>query len=263
MIRRLSRVLPHLRQVGGGSMRERVVFLHIPKCGGTSVARAIGAAYGWSAGRRGQIVHLNPAASWRGSRTAELSLFEFREHLLLYEMARPNVRYITGHYPFSETAVREHGRDWEVITVLRHPVDRWFSHYFYNRYKNSSHFSTDITLDAYVDSETGRGQGRTYVRWFSGDLSDDWSGASTDRAIENVDRCALVGLLEHLDVFRNDFRNRFGVTLRIPRLNRNPGPSAAREEAVTEEIMRRVEELCEPDLRVYDHVLERSVHRRS
>lgn len=257
MIRPVARLLPQLRQIGGGRLEERILFLHIPKCGGTSVADAIGAAYPWRPWRQSREVHLDPAASWRGSRLAGMALFDFREKLLLYEMGRPHIRYITGHYPLSETALDQLGDAWNVVTVLRHPVDRWFSEYFYNRHKESRYFAHDQTLDEYLGSHTGRVQARMYTRWFSGELSDDWADASVDRALRNVDRLAVVGLLEDLGQFRDDFHARFGVRLRIPRLNRNPRTSAEQAREVGEDQRARVRELCADDLRIYRHVRDR------
>jgi hypothetical protein len=221
------------------------------------VADAIGAAYPWRPWRQNRHIHLDPAASWHGSRITDMGLFDFREKLLLYEMGRAHIRYITGHYPLSETALAEFGEDWNIVTVLRHPVDRWLSEYFYNRHKQSQYFAHDQDIEEYLDSHTGRVQARMYVRWFSGELSDDWSNAPVDRALRNLDRLAVVGVLEHLDRFRDAFRDRFGVTLRIPRLNRNPQTAEQQARVLSDAVRARIEALCADDLQIYHHALNR------
>ncbi len=252
----MSRLLAHVRQIGGGRLDQRILFLHIPKCGGTSVREAIGASYGWRPGRQSRSARLDAQASWQGSRLSGTDLFAFRERLLLYELCRPHLQYIAGHYPLSETVLDEFGDDWDVITVLRDPVDRWLSEYFYNRHKRSEYFAHEMDLEEYAESRTGRISAMTYARWFSGDPSGCGVAASVDRALHNLDRLDLVGVLEHLDDFRARFRDHYGVSLRIPRLNRSPRSMEQQTAAIGPELRSKAEALCAGDMRLYRHALE-------
>jgi hypothetical protein len=84
--------------------------------------------------------------------------------------------------------------------------------------------------------------------------TEDYAGREAiDRARANLHRFAVVGLLEGLDLFRAQFRQRFGVRLELPRLNRRPRAAPSSREVVTAELRSRIAEVCRPDQEVYDY----------
>ena len=98
-------------------------FMHIPRCGGTSVEHALRKIYPNAAG-------LQAAASFRATQALypeasssekDFHMFKLRESLLLYHMGR-HIPLVHGHYGFSEPAYREFGTKYRFITVLRDPV---------------------------------------------------------------------------------------------------------------------------------------------
>lgn len=95
-------------------------------------------------------------------------LADYQEHLLIYYLYLKQIRYITGHFIFKTAVFSEFRFDWDFITVLRHPVSRWFSHYFFNRHKTSDHFTTDLDLQTYMKSERGISQGHFLVYYLTG-----------------------------------------------------------------------------------------------
>src|SRR5438876_5474583 len=86
---------------------KRIVFHHVPKCGGTSVGRALRRAYILSQ------ASVTPEESFRAltavkERADRLispirDVYEFRELMLLY-LLYSDVRCIAAHIPFSEIA---------------------------------------------------------------------------------------------------------------------------------------------------------------
>lgn len=182
-----------------------------------------------------------------------------REHLLLYMMEKPDVHYISGHFCYSNRAHQKHGDMWEFVTVLRHPVDKWFSQYFYNRYKKSTHFGIDADLESYIESEEGRALGKDFIAKLTQGVPPQQldSAEAIDCARRNLDTFAVVGVLEHVDRFAEQFEERFGVRLYIGRENQNPVSKNVQTEQVSPAILDRVWEICQPDLAVYRHALHR------
>lgn len=238
--------------------KRKVFFLHIPKCGGSSIDRAISAHYKSPMRITSDaIFRLNASASLKASQVCGLTLADYREHLLMYYLSQKQIRYITGHFVFKTAVFSEFIPDWDFITVLRHPVSRWFSHYFFNRHKTSDHFSTDLDLQAYMKSERGISQGHFLVYYLTGQGAGLQSvlGSTVAEAIENLDKFAIAGCLEHLDVFKRQFEKRYGVKLNISRKNVNPLAKTHQKDQITEEIRRKVENICRPDLDVYNYLL--------
>ena len=146
-------------------------------------------------------------AATRVSSKLDLDLMSYRENLLLYHLAKEDCRLVTGHYNWSDRAYRLFGDEWKFVTVLRHPVKKWLSQYYFNRYKDipAQHFQIDMDIDEYMNSEEGRALGHDQVSKLS-DLAITEPDAMLEAALENLDRFDVVGLTEHLDRFQRGFR---------------------------------------------------------
>lgn len=235
---------------------ERLMFLHLPKCGGTSLHAALNGVY---VHRNHHVTHLDPHASKKAAKILGDSIQDFRIRLLLYHMAHEKSRYISGHYAFSERAWNEFGNKWKFMTVLREPVARWYSTYFYNKYKtNSDHFRIHEPLDVFVESETARGEGNMYVQLLTEDRDAE---DAVKRVIGNLQRFHLVGVLEEMDTLVRDCERVLGVSLKVGQ--KNTSPRTEQEDEITPEIDKRVRLLCEPNLRVYEAVRERIIQQGS
>ena len=76
-----------------------------------------------------------------------------------------------------------------------------------------------------------------------------------DEAIDNIKKFSIVGCLEHLDKFRQQFEDIQKVQLNISTSNINPLARSKQQQQISEEIRLRVEKICEPDLKIYNYVL--------
>jgi hypothetical protein len=142
--------------------------------------------------------------------------------------------------------------------VLRHPVKKWLSQYYFNRYKDipAQHFQIDVDIDEYMDSEEGRALGHDQARKLS-DLAITGPDAMLEAALENLDRFDVVGLTEHLDRVQRDFGQCFGTAIDISRLNINPAQKRQQTALESPVIHKRVEALCRHDMLLYRTALEK------
>lgn len=252
------------RRTAAGNAIDTSVFIpHVPKCGGTSIKNALAEAYGLRAGiqidLRGNIHHdafsmLDPFASKKAADQLGVPLHVHREHVLLHLMGLPNRKLISGHFHFSEAAYREYYSRYTFVTLIRDPVERWYSQYFYNRDKKGTHFAVEDALEEYVCSPTGRSTGSSIAQYFAG--SDCGAERIVECAITNLGRFDVVGVLEELNVFKRELKHALGANINIPIRNTSPTPADQKRREITPEIHRKVVELCKPDREVYDYVVK-------
>jgi hypothetical protein len=222
-----------------------------------------------------RLIRVNPQATLNArlalneERSPEFSIppdFSMRipEYLLLYFMSKPGVKYISGHIPFSEIAHRRFGNRFAFVTILRDPVERWISEYSFNRFKNSTHqkHTANMDIDAYLESARGKAQGGQYVLFLGGRINggDYSSKGALKRAVENLQKFAVIGCVEDLEGFAWRFYERFGVKLEIGTRNVNPGPADWKTQTITANVRRQIENICERDSEIY-HCLQQSLRR--
>ena len=158
------------RSAADAVIPQRFVFHHIPKCGGTSVGRAL---------RRRCLLSqatISPEASYRAFELFStrndreqmlIDVLDFREQMLLYLMFE-DVRGISAHVRFSEHAYDKFSGRYKFITVLRHPVERFISNYFWSAGKPEAHGRIEEDLGAFLETDRARRLGATLVEYLCG-----------------------------------------------------------------------------------------------
>ena len=232
-----------------------LVFHHVPKCGGTSVGMTIRRRYLLS--QTGIVP--GPSFFAAGSITMSsdrLSVLqqakEFRERLLLYHLYN-GVRCVSAHVRFSTVAYENFHASHGFITMLRDPVERYISHYFYGAGRDG-HMSIDMPLDEFVETEEGRQYGAAYCDYFSGlSAFEDFGTANAiARAKRNLSLFAVVGFLDDLGDFRQRVGKEFGFRPRVGHKNRGLASIKGIEKSVSPQTLDRIELLCSPDREIYE-----------
>lgn len=251
---------PQFRQLLGGQTSKKIFFLHIPKCGGSSLAKAVQNTYGFSENivkRKRNLISLDPVRSRKISEITGVLRKDFEEKFLMYNMLNEHIKYIGGHFNYSYRAMENFKEEWHFITILRDPVSRWISNYFFNKYsnviRNNSHYVINCDIDSFLNSEQALSFGTTYIQRLTGIVSPN--EAKTDQAInhaiENLKKFSLVGTLERLDVFAEDYNKLFQAKLFIPFNNSNPLSKLKQKTEITDDIYKEIEKICEPDYQVW------------
>ena len=244
--------LSRLRDCCFGYSSANVVFIHLPKCAGNSLRQAMERHY-----PRSRIDHLSSKESKLSADFLGADLLTYRRGLLVYQLRLGGSRrLLIGHYPADPQICREWSPQWHFVTVLRDPVARWLSHYFY-AYRADSPFAINQPLDEFVTTDEARDIATLYVRHLGGleHKGEADLGTRIKHACQTLDLMSVVGCVEHMDRFSEQFHRRFGWVLKVGVANTNPVAPSRQYEQATPEICRQVQELCEPDRRVYAHAL--------
>jgi hypothetical protein len=210
-------------------MPPALIFLHIPKAAGTTLHRIIDRQY-------------DPSAVYTidGARVRD-SLDAFKK---LPSDIRNRIKIIKGHMSFGLHCHLP--QPCTYFTMLRHPVDRVISHYYFvlehpDHYLHQRVTSNSMTLADYVDAgvskELDNGQTRS-LSGVGGTLPfGSCDSATLEMALENLNRhFSVVGLTERFDesllLFKRAFgwRNVFYVRQNVGRMR--PGIEQVSKEAL-------------------------------
>lgn len=251
--------------------RKKILFLHIPKCGGTSLRNAISATYGLRQLVTPNCVNFLDAGSagYAAAKTG-LDVYEFRDVLLAYWFSIPRSRFISGHFALYGNGSGPLSKDWEVITLLREPISKFISGYKYNRYfRNPAHVwredgvsymeRVEADIEDFLNTDYALEFGSDFVRQITkcSSVSDAYRDDVIKETIERLEAMRLVGVLEHLERFVSDFERIFEVRLRVPHVNKSPA-KRANGIIVTDELRKRIAEISEPNIQIYEHFLRRA-----
>lgn len=243
------------RMMTQAKLRHPCVFMHVPKCGGTSLSEGlyslvplnlkIGILDSPSIRRAMALHHFDRDEDRtfhdEGDEVATIS--DFRERLLLMHLAH-ECHLIHGHFLFSETAYRHFGDRYKFVTILRDPIARTVSSY--RMAVRTEHFQGDF--DAFLESAKGRRMALHNLRYFSGipDVAAGDEAVALEKAKTNLALFSVVGFIEDQSGFLERFRDVFGRAPSLGHYNR------ARENRleITADQRKRLEALCGPDLEI-------------
>lgn len=232
---------------------QRIAFLHVPKCGGSSLTAALSKHYyPGRTTRRRNVEHLNGIASEYAVSITQVPQMTLKRAFLAYTLAATPARLITGHFAFSRPVHEAYKDRWDFISLLREPVARWLSNYSYNLGQDTI-FGIDAPLEEFVSSERAASLGTMITRTFGevNTAAEAHDRGTIQSAITALRDLALLGRLEDLADFSATFEARYGRRLEIPRVRVTDAKKRVRPADLSPELQARIAELCAPDLEVY------------
>jgi hypothetical protein len=141
------------------------------------------------------------------------------------------------------------------ITILREPVSRYISHYFWDFDGPEEWARIRVGIDDFVESEQGRHYALLFGENYSGLPADaDFGSAqAVEAAKRNLDKFAAVGFLDDMAGFKRRLKDVLGISLNIRHENKGKVKDQTKKRVVTPEVRRRIEQLCAPDIEIYEY----------
>ena len=251
------------------SIEHKILYVHLPKCGGTSLKNAITSRYGMRAYMSpNHVFHLDAASSVKTAASLGVNLYEHRKQILYYAM-NSKAKFISGHFPFGEDIYNQFYPMWRFITILREPVNKWISNYYYNKYNNDPKHVWKIgaNIEEFIDSDRASAYGSDYVDQIVGmeHVSKKESIKKISKAISLLEKFDVVGILEDMEKFKKDFLSMFGVKLQLfhenssPLKNRQSSSTSGliMRQEISEEMLNKIKVICEPNIEVYNFFLNK------
>ncbi|MCB4455347.1 sulfotransferase family 2 domain-containing protein [Leisingera sp. McT4-56] len=245
---------------------KRIVFFHVPKCGGSSVRDALKSAYREkNLTARNVVFHLDSHTSKSSSDLMGENLAVHREHVFLYKFMLRKYFLLTGHFPYSDSVAKAKAKNDLFVTLLRDPFDRKLSQYYYNRHKadHQAHFGTDLSLEDWLQKSIESTKPGSYTRYFCGNVrleqgADETDGqfvqGRVDAAIKNLRTFDVVGNVSDMAGFAGEVSRKSGLSVSIDHLRRSPKSGYPKFRQQPKHIQALLEASCEHDVRIYESV---------
>lgn len=224
----------------------KIIFPHIMKTGGTTVNNYLQNFF-----HQNEVLY--DASVWD-----ELKTVSF-EHI-------EKARFVRGHFEQTITDFFGPHNGFEIIGLLRNPVQRVISHYWhlmkapdidpaYNFIRERN-----LSVEEFVNSPECAFIASNYQvsMYGAGQPVGAETPPDTDslrKAKEHIDRCCVVGVTEELDGFIHNLAEHFGFASTPPELGKNRSYRSQMD--LSDELVNTIERMNALDLELYDYVLHR------
>lgn len=265
--RRLRQGIASFKFAVNRSPQRGVVFHHIPKCAGSSVGSAIFQNYPpWQYGEVSAVSTVEAVRFFSdGTAAGSNAILDAADPLwaaihhhrlhLLYTLLASGTKAVRGHVVYHADLHRQFAQSHVFVTILRDPIERFVSQYFFNKHVHTyARLAPDFgTADL---ERIGPLWGSTITLYLSGgprhgrfalDGDRDHRVAEAKRAVEAMD---AVGFIDRMPLFQRRLAAVGGVRIEIGRRNVRPPRNDSDEERWIRDAAPR---FCAPDLEVYDH----------
>ena len=242
----------------GSGLNRPCAFLHLPKCGGTSLAAGlygtvplhlrIGVIDAISTRRAAAITAFgrdDPVLCHEELEHGHLT-FALRQQMVLVHMAWGS-RLIHGHFFLDDKILEHFASGYGLVTMMRDPADRALSNY--RMAVRAGVIPDDV--DAWLDGPVGQSMAQACLRYLFGQnvVPPKDLARALDTALGRLEMFSVIGFLENVPAFQSEFARQFGPRPAMPSFNVGSGPAVRLTDGQAE----RLERLVAADRQLYRH----------
>lgn len=246
----------YITKIISQSNKHKLLFIHVAKCGGVSITKSLRYKYLLS------YTGLNSGASLMAAVDAAdpyedyyQSVLTYRDLLLKYFM-NTRSRFISGHFAYNDW-IDDYLNKFIVMTVLREPIERFVSSYYYNKNKNeNSPWKVNCSLSEFCETKQGIFTGMDYGIMFSGikDSAILNQDIVINNAINNLNKIHICERIEDVDRIKESILEHANIKVKIKKLNVNKNRKKITD--IDEYTLDKIKNVCLVNTRIYNEMFE-------
>jgi len=257
-----------VRSMARSRRRTGLVFHHIPKCAGSSVAATLRKQYApWQHRRVPSEAtvhtssyffdeagfHKNLRLKAGDPRWKAIHAYRLQ---FLHTLLNNGAKAVSGHVYYHPGVHEQYQETHSFVTILRHPVDRFVSQYFFNKY-GTPYVASPGEFDEEELEREGLAWGSALTCFLGGGRSLFAAGETPNMAAlvgeakKAIETLNVVGFVDRMDLFQRMITETVGIDIRVGK--RNTGKSRSDQKSEEVQVRELAQKYCEPDLEVYEH----------